>query len=83
MLRKLSVVTLMLGLMTITPSMSIASPPRERCPNIDRAIHALEVAMHDMEVADHDFCGQKKEAMEATRAAIERLRRAKECDRCR
>jgi hypothetical protein len=83
MLRKLSVVTLMLGLMTITPSMSIASPPAERCPNIDRAIRALEVAMHDMEVANHDFCGQKKEAMEATRAAIERLRKAKECDKCR
>jgi hypothetical protein len=83
MLKKLSVITLLLGVMTLTPSMSIASPPRERCPNIDRAIRALEVAMHEMEVANHDFCGQKRDAMEATRVAIERLRRAKECDRCR
>lgn len=82
MIRKISLATLLFALMSITPSI-IASPPPERCPNIDRAIKALDAAMHDMQVANHDFCGHKVEAMEATRHALEQLRKAKECDKCR
>ena len=39
--------------------------------------------MDEMEHAGHDFCGHKGEAMEATRRAIEELRRAERCDRDR
>lgn len=81
-MRKISLAVFMLALMSIAPTI-IASPPPERCPNIDKAIRALEVAEHDMQVANHDFCGHKAEAMEATRHALEQLRKAKECDKCR
>jgi hypothetical protein len=82
MLKKVSLATAMFLLMSFGPSI-IAVPPPERCPNIDRAIKALEAAEHDMQVANHDFCGHKAEAMEAARHAIEQLRKAKECDKCR
>jgi len=62
---------------------ALAVPVPPKCPNIHHAIEALQNAMHDMEKADHDFCGHKVEAMEATRRAIEQLRRAEECDQCR
>ena len=62
---------------------TLAVPERYRCPAIHEAVHALEVAMHDMEVAGHDFCGKKREAMESTRRAINHLRAAENCDRCR
>ena len=81
-MKKTAAVVLILLLMSLTPTM-IAAPPAGRCPNIDRAIVALEAAMHDMQVAGHDFCGHKAEAMEASRHAIEQLRKAKECDKCR
>jgi len=61
----------------------LAVPVPVRCPNIHHAIEALQSAMHDMEKADHDFCGHKQEAMEAARNALEQLRKAEECDRCR
>lgn len=80
MLKRISAVSLLFLLMFVMPS--FAAPP-ERCPNIDRAIKALEAAEHDMQVAAHDFCGHKAEAMEAARHAIEQLRKAKECDKCR
>ena len=57
--------------------------PAANCPNIHKAIGALESALHDMDVARHDFCGHKAEAMEATRRAIEQLRRSEGCDNCR
>ena len=62
---------------------ALAVPMPPRCPAIHEAIHALEAAMHDMEEARHDFCGQKRDAMESTHHALEHLRRAEECDRCR
>lgn len=83
MMKKLAVLAVLVGLMSITPSVSIASPPPERCPRIHEAIHALEVAQEELEKAGHDFCGHKAEAMEANRHAIEQLRKAEECDRCR
>jgi len=62
---------------------ALAVPMPRRCPAVHEAIQALEAAMHDMEEARHDFCGQKREAMEATHRAIEHLRRAEECEQCR
>ena len=61
----------------------LAVPVPNHCPNIHHAVEALQSAMHDMEKADHDFCGHKQEAMEATGRALEQLRRAESCDRCR
>jgi hypothetical protein len=78
MKRILSLV-LMLGVPAVFVS---AKPPFARCPNIHKAVGALEAAMHDMQVAAHDFCGHKDEAMEAARRAIEQLRKAEECKEC-
>jgi len=54
-----------------------------RCPNIHKAIGALEVAKGDLEHAAHDFCGHRAEAVEAVNRALEQLRRAEECDKCK
>ena len=62
---------------------SAESTAAARCPNIHKAVGALETALHDLEVANHDFCGHKAEAMEQTRHAIEQLKRAEECEKCR
>lgn len=59
-----------------------APPPMAKCPNIHKAVGALDAAMHDMQVAAHDFCGHKAEAMEAARHALEQLRKAEECKEC-
>ena len=64
-------------------AMAVPIPQERRCPAIHDAIHALEVAERDMSEARHDFCGHKREAMEITHHAIERLREAESCDRCR
>ena len=61
----------------------LAVPMPNRCPNIHGAIGALESAERDLREAGHDFCGHKREAMEATHRAIEQLRAAEGCDRCR
>ena len=53
------------------------------CPNIHKAIGALETALHDLETARHDFCGHREKAAEDTRRALEQLRAAEACDRCR
>jgi len=76
---------------TFTSSAAIAAPAPtpmavpvpNRCPNIHEAIGALESAERDLREAGHDFCGHKREAMEATHHAIEQLRAAEGCDRCR
>ena len=62
---------------------AMAVPMPDRCPNIHEAIHALESAERDLREARHDFCGHKRDAMEATHHAIEQLRMAEGCDRCR
>jgi hypothetical protein len=61
----------------------VAVPMPDRCPNIHEAIGALESAERDLREARHDFCGHKHEAMEAVHRAIEQLRQAEGCDRCR
>ena len=62
---------------------ALAVPMPNRCPSIHEAIHTLEAAERDLHEARHDFCGHKREAMEATHRAIEQLRMAEGCDRCR
>ena len=83
-MKKILSLAVILGLL-IFAAMVMAKPApatMARCPNIHKAIGALDAAMHDMEVAAHDFCGHKAEAMEASRHAIEHLRKAEECKEC-
>lgn len=83
-MKKILSLAVILGLL-IFAAMVMAKPApatMARCPNIHKAIGALDAAMHDMEVAAHDFCGHKAEAMEASRHAIEQLRKAEECKEC-
>lgn len=61
----------------------LAVPVPPRCPNVHEAIRALEIAHHDLEEASHNYCGHKGEAMRAVHVAIEQLRMAENCDRCR
>lgn len=65
-----------------TPAAMVPMPPA-RCPRIHEAAEALESAIQDMQSAAHDFCGHRREAMEAAHHALQELRRAENCDRCR
>jgi hypothetical protein len=60
-----------------------APPVMAHCPRIHAAQRALDDAMKEMDAAGHDFCGHKADAQEATRRAMEQLKRAEECDKCR
>ncbi|MGA3324962.1 MAG: hypothetical protein ABSF45_10855 [Terriglobia bacterium] len=71
------------GVAAPAPAAMAVPIPQHRCPAIHEAIRALESARHDLEEARHDFCGHKREAMEATHRAIEQLREAEGCDKCR
>ena len=62
---------------------ALAVPLPPRCPSVHEAIEALESAERDMREANHDFCGHKHEAMEITHHAIDQLRQAENCARCR
>jgi hypothetical protein len=62
---------------------SMAVPMPRRCPNIHGAIAALQSAEQEMRDAGHDFCGHKEAAMRIVHQAIEQLRQAEDCDRCR
>jgi hypothetical protein len=53
------------------------------CPNIHKAVGALETAVHDLEIAKHNFCGHRERALEDARKALDQLRQAENCDRCR
>ena len=91
MLKKLFAVTLILGLMSVTPAMMTAAPPqggkqekhegKERHPAIRAAIQALEKAKYDLNHADHDFGGHRAEALEAVDNAIKQLKQALEYDK--
>lgn len=83
-LKKVIGLAVILGLLIFAAIVMAKPAPAaaSRCPNIHKAIGALDAAMHDMEVAAHDFCGHKAEAMEASRHAIEQLRKAEECKEC-
>jgi hypothetical protein len=61
---------------------AVPAPPR-RCPNIHGAQDALRSAEQELRDAGHDFCGHKGAAMEIIHRAIEQLRLAEDCDRCR
>jgi hypothetical protein len=84
MVRKLSLVALMLGLMSFTPSITKAAPQAPgRCPRIHEAIRALEVARQELQEAAHDYCGNRRQALRDTDAALRQLRAAEACERCR
>ena len=68
---------------TVESSEVDPAAPAADCPNIRRAVGALETALHDLETARHDFCGHKKQAMDDTRRALDQLRKAEACDQCR
>ena len=61
----------------------MAVPVPNRCPNIHGAIEGLRSAEQELRDAGHDFCGHKVAAMRAVHEAIEQLRLAEGCDRCR
>lgn len=84
MIKKLIVLTMILGLMvlTIMPSQSLGQPPhKEKHPAIRNAIHALEKAKVDLEHAAHDFGGHRAEALKAVDYAIKQLHEALEYDK--
>jgi hypothetical protein len=96
MLKKLLAVTVVLGLMSVTPAMMTATPhqegkkqekreerrePNERHPHIRAAIHELEEAKKELQRADHDFGGHKVEAIEAIDNALKQLRLALQYDK--
>jgi outer membrane protein TolC len=83
MLKKLSITALMLGLMSITPSLTLAAPPPNRCPRIHAAVEALEAAKQELQEAKHDFCGNRKNALRDTDAALRQLRAAEACNACK
>jgi hypothetical protein len=61
--------------------MAVAVPPA--CPNIHSAQEGLRQAEGELREARHDFCGHKQSAMEAVHHAIEELRQAENCQKCR
>jgi hypothetical protein len=61
----------------------MAEPLPTRCPMIHEARARLEEAERELREARHDFCGHKVEAMRVVHGAIEQLRAAEDCDRCR
>jgi len=84
MKKKIIRVAMTMCLLVSTAFLGAKPTPTEenRCPRIHDAVHALEVAMQEMEHAKWDYCGHKVEAMEATRHALEQLRKAEQCRDC-
>lgn len=60
-----------------------AVPMPHGCPNIHGAQEGLRSAEQELHDAAHDFCGHKAAAMEAVHHAIEQLRMAENCQKCR
>lgn len=92
MLRKLSIATLALGLLTVTPGVMNAATPAaapspmaqkggEQHPHIRAALHELREARRELETAAHDFGGHRKEAIEAVDNAIKQLQEALQYDK--
>lgn len=92
MLRKLSAVLLISGLMIMTPAMTMAQEGpkkeagehkkgKEQHPKIRAAIRALQSAKEDLEDASHDFGGHRVEALEAVNNALKQLQEALEADK--
>jgi hypothetical protein len=82
MVKKLSLVALMLGVLSFTPSITQAAPPEGHCPRIHEAIRALEAAKQELQEAKHDFCGNRKNALRDAEAAIRQLHAAEGCQEC-
>ena len=61
----------------------MAVPMPNRCPNIHGAIESLRSAEQELRAGAHDFCGHKAEAMRTVHEAIEQLRAAEGCAKCR
>ena len=61
----------------------MAVPVPARCANIHGAIDGLRSAEQELRDGAHDFCGHKVAAMEAVHHAIEQLRAAENCAKCR
>jgi hypothetical protein len=96
MLKKLSVATLLLALLTMTPGVLNAGTPasgpnpqvlkgskeaNEQHPHIRAALHELREARRELETAAHDFGGHRKEAIEAVDNAIRQLQQALQYDK--
>lgn len=64
---------------TATPARK--GEPRERHPEIQRAITSLEQARYALQHADHDFGGHRVDALAATDKAIVQLRLALQYDK--
>lgn len=62
---------------------AMAVPVPARCPRIHASIDALQSTEQELREAGHDFCGHKVAAMKSVHDAIEQLRMAEGCDRCR
>jgi hypothetical protein len=62
---------------------AMAVPVPNRCPNIHGAQDGLRSAEQELRDGAHDFCGHKQAAMEAVHHAIEQLRMAENCAKCR
>jgi hypothetical protein len=77
-----SVLTMGLLIPTAFLNAKPAPPVENRCPRIHEAVRALEVAEREMKEARWDYCGDKVQAMEATRHALEELRKAEQCHDC-
>jgi hypothetical protein len=60
-----------------------AVPMPNRCPRIHEAIEHLRGTEQELREAAHDFCGHKADAMRIIHEAIEQLRQAESCDKCR
>ena len=71
---------LTLAVVSVPRSAQTAPPPGEH-PHIRAAIGELREAREELRTAAHDFCGHRKEAIEATDAALRQLQKALECAR--
>jgi len=65
------------------PAPAAMAVPVPACPNIHEAREQLEQAEGTLRSAAHDFCGHKADAMRAVHNAIEQLRMAENCAKCR
>ena len=93
MFKKLSAVTILLSVLTLTPMMIGArtqgaaqekkekAGAREPHPHIRAAIQELREAKRELETAAHDFGGHRKEAVEAVDNALKQLQLAQQYDK--
>jgi hypothetical protein len=65
------------------PAPAAVPMPAHPCPNIHAAIDGLRSCQQELRDAAHDFCGHKRAAMQAVHEAIEQLRLAEDCEKCR